>query len=84
VAKGKRAMLRHHRGAPAAEQTLLPLVYPVTTEEVLPAPLSYEQVISDFYDEASVQVAAHLDAGARRGGDLRRRPVLLRLLHVPA
>jgi len=29
----------------------------------LPAPLSYEQVISDFYDEASVQVAEHLDAG---------------------
>ena len=43
-------------------QNLLPLVYPVTTE-ALPAPLSYEQVISDFYDEASVQVAEHLDAG---------------------
>ncbi len=40
----------------------MPLVYPVTTE-VLPAPLSYEQVISDFYDTASVDVAAHLDAG---------------------
>ncbi len=37
-------------------------MYPVTTE-ALPAPLSYEQVISDFYDEASVQVAEHLDAG---------------------
>jgi precorrin-2/cobalt-factor-2 C20-methyltransferase len=45
-----------------AQQTLLPLVYPVTTE-ALPAPLSYEQVISDFYDEAGEQVAAHLDAG---------------------
>jgi precorrin-2/cobalt-factor-2 C20-methyltransferase len=43
-------------------QVLMPLVYPVTTE-ALPAPLSYEQVISDFYDEASVDVAAHLDAG---------------------
>ncbi|MBK4999952.1 precorrin-2 C(20)-methyltransferase [Pseudomonas sp. S31] len=44
------------------EQTLLPLVYPLTTE-VLPAPLCYEQVISDFYDEAALQVAEHLDAG---------------------
>jgi precorrin-2/cobalt-factor-2 C20-methyltransferase len=43
-------------------QTLLPLVYPVTTE-ALPAPLSYEQVISDFYDQASLDVAAHLEAG---------------------
>ncbi len=43
-------------------QTLLPLVYPVTTE-ALPAPLSYEQVISDFYDTAGEQLAAHLDAG---------------------
>ena len=45
-----------------AAQQRLPLVYPVTTE-ALPAPLSYEQVISDFYDEASVSVAEHLDAG---------------------
>ena len=63
VAKGKRGnafgIIEAHL---QAEQTLLPLVYPVTTE-VLPAPLSYEQVISDFYDEASLQVAAHLDAG---------------------
>ncbi|WP_177414240.1 precorrin-2 C(20)-methyltransferase [Pseudomonas sp. RIT623] len=63
VAKGKRGnafgIIETHL---QAEQTLLPLVYPVTTE-VLPAPLSYEQVISDFYDEASVQVAEHLDAG---------------------
>ncbi len=43
-------------------QTLMPLVYPVTTE-ALPAPLSYEKVISDFYDASSLQVAAHLDAG---------------------
>lgn len=63
VAKGKRGnafgIIEAHL---QAQQTLLPLVYPVTTE-VLPAPLSYEQVISDFYDEASVQVADHLDAG---------------------
>jgi len=43
-------------------QTLMPLVYPVTTE-VLPEPMSYEQIISDFYDTASLDVAAHLDAG---------------------
>ncbi|KGS12910.1 precorrin-2 C20-methyltransferase, partial [Pseudomonas coronafaciens] len=43
-------------------QTLMPLVYPVTTE-ALPASLSYEKVISDFYDESSLLVAAHLDAG---------------------
>ncbi|KQB55362.1 precorrin-2 C20-methyltransferase [Pseudomonas endophytica] len=43
-------------------QTLMPLVYPVTTE-VLPEPLSYEQVISDFYDQAAVEVAEHLQAG---------------------
>ncbi|CAM3861287.1 Precorrin-2 C(20)-methyltransferase [Pseudomonas reidholzensis] len=63
VAKGKRGnafgIIEAHL---QAEQTLLPLVYPVTTE-VLPAPLSYEQVISDFYDQAGEQVAAHLDAG---------------------
>ena len=63
VAKGKRGnafgIIEQHL---QSEQTLLPLVYPVTTE-ALPAPLSYEQVISDFYDEAAVEVAAHLDAG---------------------
>ncbi|NQD57515.1 precorrin-2 C(20)-methyltransferase [Pseudomonas sp. CM25] len=63
VAKGKRGnafgIIEAHL---QPEQALLPLVYPVTTE-ALPAPLSYEQVISDFYDEASVQVAEHLDAG---------------------
>ncbi|MFV3404505.1 MULTISPECIES: precorrin-2 C(20)-methyltransferase [Pseudomonas] len=63
VAKGKRGnafgIIEAHLHA---EQTQLALVYPVTTE-ALPAPLSYEQVISDFYDEASVQVAEHLDAG---------------------
>lgn len=63
VAKGKRGnafgIIEAHL---QAQQTLLPLIYPVTTE-ALPAPLSYEQVISDFYDEAAEQVAAHLDAG---------------------
>ena len=63
VAKGKRGnafgIIEQYL---QSEQTLLPLVYPVTTE-ALPAPLSYEQVISDFYDEASVTVAGHLDAG---------------------
>jgi len=63
VAKGKKGnafgIIEAHL-QPA--QTLLPLVYPVTTE-ALPAPLSYEQVIADFYDQASVEVAAHLNAG---------------------
>jgi len=63
VAKGKRGnAFGIIEARLQAEQTLLPLVYPVTTE-ALPAPLSYEQVISDFYDEASLQVAEHLDAG---------------------
>ncbi|WP_459207654.1 precorrin-2 C(20)-methyltransferase [Pseudomonas sp. MLB6B] len=63
VAKGKRGnAFGIIEGHLQAQQTLLPLVYPVTTE-ALPAPLSYEQIISDFYDEASLQVAAHLNAG---------------------
>lgn len=45
-----------------AAQQRLPLVYPVTTEK-LAAPLSYEDVISDFYDTCAVQIAARLDAG---------------------
>lgn len=45
-----------------AAQQRLPLVYPVTTEK-LAAPLSYEEVISDFYDTCAVQIAARLDAG---------------------
>jgi precorrin-3B synthase len=64
-------------------QTLLPLVYPVTTE-ALPAPLSYEQVISDFYDDRRRARGRASGCGSRRGGDLRRRSVLLRLLHVSA
>lgn len=43
-------------------QTLMPLVYPVTTE-ALPPTLSYEKLISDFYDESSRHIAVHLDAG---------------------
>ena len=43
-------------------QQRMPLVYPVTTEK-LAAPLSYEDVISDFYDTCAVQIAARLDAG---------------------
>lgn len=46
----------------ADTQVRMPLVYPVTTEKLEP-PLSYETVISDFYDTAAQQVAKHLDAG---------------------
>jgi precorrin-2/cobalt-factor-2 C20-methyltransferase len=63
VAKGKKGnafgIIEAHL---QAAQQLLPLVYPVTTE-ALPAPLSYEAVISAFYDESASRVAAHLDAG---------------------
>ncbi|MET1077012.1 MAG: precorrin-2 C(20)-methyltransferase [Pseudomonas sp.] len=44
------------------EQLRLPMVYPVTTEKLAP-PLSYEDIISDFYDGAAEQVALHLEAG---------------------
>jgi precorrin-2/cobalt-factor-2 C20-methyltransferase len=44
------------------DQVTLPLIYPVTTEK-LPAHMNYEKLVSDFYDEASAEVAAHLDAG---------------------
>ncbi|MEK1905922.1 MAG: precorrin-2 C(20)-methyltransferase [Pseudomonas sp.] len=43
-------------------QQRLPLVYPVTTEKLEP-PLTYETVISDFYDTCAAQIALHLDAG---------------------
>ncbi len=46
----------------ADTQQRMPLVYPVTTEKLEP-PLSYETVISDFYDTAAEQVAQHLDSG---------------------
>jgi precorrin-2/cobalt-factor-2 C20-methyltransferase len=45
-----------------AEQTLLPLIYPVTTEK-LPAHLNYETLVSDFYDQSAEEVAAHLNEG---------------------
>lgn len=44
------------------EQTLLPMIYPVTTETLAP-PLDYETLMVAFYDESAAQVAAHLDAG---------------------
>ena len=63
VAKGKKGNAFGIIEAHLQEaQNLLPLVYPVTTE-ALPAPLSYEQVISDFYDDAAAELATHLDAG---------------------
>ena len=43
-------------------QRRLPLVYPVTTEKLEP-PLTYEDVIADFYDTCAVQIAAELAAG---------------------
>lgn len=46
----------------SSEQTLLPLVYPVTTEK-LPAHMDYEQIVSDFYGDITAQLATHLDAG---------------------
>lgn len=63
VARGKKGnAFSIIEGHLQAAQTLLPLVYPVTTE-ALPATLSYEKVISDFYDQSCVEIAAHLDAG---------------------
>jgi len=46
----------------SAQQLRLPLVYPVTTEALAP-PLSYEQIISDFYDQCAERLAEHLEAG---------------------
>ncbi|MEE1947442.1 precorrin-2 C(20)-methyltransferase [Pseudomonas alcaligenes] len=43
-------------------QRRLPLVYPVTTEKLEP-PLTYEDVIADFYDTCAAQIALELDAG---------------------
>ncbi len=44
------------------EQTLVPLIYPVTTEK-LPAHMDYEQIVSNFYSEITTTIASHLDAG---------------------
>jgi precorrin-2/cobalt-factor-2 C20-methyltransferase len=46
----------------SSEQTLVPLIYPVTTEK-LPAHMDYEQIVSDFYAEITTTIASHLDAG---------------------
>lgn len=43
-------------------QQRIPLVYPVTTEKLAP-PLTYESVISEFYDCCAAQIADHLDSG---------------------
>ncbi len=63
VAKGRKgnafAIIEEHL---QPEKTVLPLVFPVTTEH-LPPPQSYETVISDFYDAAAVTLAGILDAG---------------------
>jgi len=54
------------------EQTLLPMIYPVTTEH-LPAPFSYDKVIADFSGGLVVEVGDHLVV---REGDRRLlRPI---------
>lgn len=45
-----------------AGQRVLPLIYPVTTEN-LPPPFCYESALAAFYDESAARVAAELDAG---------------------
>ncbi|MBV5309758.1 precorrin-2 C(20)-methyltransferase [Chromatium okenii] len=44
------------------EQIQVPLRYPVTGQKP-PPPFDYEGAMREFYDEAAVTVAAHLDAG---------------------
>lgn len=44
------------------EQTELPMIYPVTTEETA-HPGGYEKDISEFYDATAETIAGHLDAG---------------------
>lgn len=46
----------------SSEQTLVPLIYPVTTEK-LPDHMDYEQIVSDFYAEITTTIASHLDSG---------------------
>jgi precorrin-2/cobalt-factor-2 C20-methyltransferase len=46
----------------SSEQTLVPLIYPVTTEK-LPDHMDYEQIVSDFYAEITTTIASYLDAG---------------------
>lgn len=63
VAKGKKgnaySIVEEHL---RPEQTIVPLIYPVTTE-FLPPPLSYDAIIAAFYDEAAATLASHLDRG---------------------
>ncbi len=63
VAKGKKgnaySIIEAHLDP---KQTIVPLTYPVTTE-FLPPPLSYDEIIAAFYDDAAASVAAHLDQG---------------------
>ncbi len=44
------------------DQTILPLVFPITTER-LPPPLCYEAVIAEFYDASAATLARQLDRG---------------------
>ena len=61
VAKGKKgnaySIIEQHL---RPEQTIVPLIYPVTTE-FLPPPLSYDAIIAAFYDESAAALAVHLD-----------------------
>ncbi len=63
VAKGKKgnaySIIEAHLDP---KQTIVPLTYPVTTE-FLPPPLSYDEIIAAFDDDAAASVAAHLDQG---------------------
>ena len=63
VAKGKKgnafSIVEAHL---RADQVMVPLVFPVTSES-LPPPLCYETEIARFYDEAAGRVAHHLEAG---------------------
>ena len=63
VAKGRKghafSIVEQHL---RAEQVMLPLVFPVTTES-LPPPLCYESEIARFYDGAAQELRRHLDAG---------------------
>lgn len=44
------------------QQIELPMIYPVTTEEIA-HPGGYEAAISEFYDAMAQQIATHLEAG---------------------
>ena len=70
-----RSIVAQYLGTQIEEQ----LTYPVTTEQTD----DYQGRLDAFYAEAAARLAAHLDAGPRRRGDRRGRPVLLRLLHAP-